>query len=129
MNMFTGKTTSELEAELRNLSATITIERNKVTDDQSRFQSITAELKRRNETGENGEVVPEPVEQLTELQLANKKLEDADRVIRTLSLKITEMEAEQARLVVEKVQAQFEKKEAEEQLALVRKYYKPADNA
>lgn len=121
------KSTEELEAELKNLSTSITTDSNKLTDDQSLFQSITIELKRRRETTDE-----QPTPTITPtgdeaLARENDRLRNENR---QLILKVISMETEQAKLVVEAEVAKAMQRETEEKLALVVKYIKqPAEKS
>jgi len=117
-----GKSTEELEAELKTLSASITTDSNKLTDDQSLFQSITVELKNRRETKDEQPtptIIPTGDEALAR---ENDRLRNENR---QLVLKVISMETEQAKLVVESEVAKAMQREAEEKLALVVKYLNP----
>lgn len=97
-------TTEELEAELKVLSERIAV-------DPLRFQQVRDELKRRRETKDE-----QPPMQVTTVESQQKV--DAD-LSRTLALKVTEMEGQQAKLVIEAEIAKAAQREAEERLALV----------
>lgn len=103
------RSTEDLEVELRQRSAAI--ERH-----QAQFQRVRAELKRRREAGDEQ---PAP---RTDEQLRQDNDNAGANLIKALSLKVTEMEAEQARLVVEAQQAKAAQRDAENQLALVVKH-------
>jgi hypothetical protein len=120
-----GKSTEELEAQLKQLSSSITADRDKLSDDQSLFQSISVELKNRREAKDEQ---PTPtVEPSKEEALANEnaRLREENR---QLVLKVISMESEQAKLVVAAEVAKAMQREAEEKLALVVKYIKNPSN-
>jgi hypothetical protein len=120
---FATKTNDELEVELKQLSTAIESGRAKVTDDQSMFQSISAELKQRREVSSESFLEMKPRLATREDQL----LADAEQLKtenKMFVLKITEMDGEQAKLVIEAQMARAAQREAEERLALVVKYNK-----
>ena len=113
------KSTVELEDRLKELSASITTDSMKLTDDQALFQSISVELKNRREAKDEQptpEVTPTKEEVLAR---ENACLREENR---QLVLKVISMESEQAKLVILAEVAKAEKREAEEKLALVVKY-------
>jgi hypothetical protein len=118
-----GKSTEDLEAELKALSNSITTDRNKLTDDQSLFQSISVELKNRRETKDEQPVPTILPSKEDVLMRENDRLRDENR---QLVLKVISMESEQAKLVVEAEVAKAGQRDTEEKLALVAKYLKPA---
>lgn len=99
-------TTEALEQELRDRSEAL-------SRHQVRFALVRDELKRRRETKDE-----QPPMQVTTVESQQKV--DAD-LNRTLTLKITEMEGQQAKLVVEAEIAKAAQREAEDRLALVAK--------
>jgi len=102
------RTTESLEGELKTLSQ-------RIAADPSRFQQVAEELRRRREVKDEQ---PAPVE-LTEEQQREKELAALYESNRLLTLKVTEMEGEQAKLVVEAELHRQQRVEAEEKLALV----------
>jgi hypothetical protein len=119
-----GKSTEDLEAELKALSNSITTDRNKLTDDQSLFQSISVELKNRRETKDEQPAPTILPSKEDVIARENDRLREENR---QLVLKVISMESEQAKLVVEAEVAKAGRRDAEEKLALVAKYLKPAD--
>lgn len=101
-------TLETLEAELKTLSA-------RIASDPIRFQQVRDELKRRHAAGGDQ---PVPVEMTAEQRRQNEELAFRESN-RLLVLKVTEMEAEQAKLVVEAEMHRQQRAEAEERLALV----------
>lgn len=98
--------TETLEAELKELS-------DRIAADPLRFQEIRKELARRHAAGDD-QPTPETAEQRTD------KTKQTDAALaNNLVLKITMMEAEQAKLVLEAEAAKDAKREAEERLAFV----------
>lgn len=124
MSGLATKTTEQLEAEMRALSTKLDETRLQIQEDQGYFLSIGAELKRRRESGEETFTVREPVGESAQAR-ENKLREEA----RMLTLKITSMEAEQAKLVVEAETAKAVAREANERLALVTKHQLPQGGA
>lgn len=114
-----GKNTEDLEAELKQLSNSITTDRNKLTDDQSLFQSITVELKNRRETKDEQPVPTITPTKEEALARENDRLREENR---QLVLKVISMESEQAKLVVEAEVAKALQREAEDRLSLVAKH-------
>lgn len=120
-----GKSTEELEAELKSLSSSITADRDKLTDNQALFQSISVELKNRREAKDEQPqptVIPSKEEALAN---ENARLREENR---QLVLKVISMESEQAKLVVAAEVAKAMQREAEDKLALVVKYIKNPSN-
>lgn len=116
------KATEDLEVELSALSASITADAEKLTDNRSLFQSIGAELKRRRETkDEQPAPTIRPASREEALERENSRLTDQNRV---LVLKVIEMESEQAKLVVEAEIAKAATREAQERLAMIAKVFK-----
>lgn len=97
-------TTEALEQELKDRSEAL-------SRHQARFTQVRDELKRRRETKDE-----QPPMQVTTVE--SKQKADAD-LSRTLALKVTEMEGQQAKLVVEAEIAKAAQREAEERLALI----------
>lgn len=97
-------TTEALEQELKDRSEAL-------SRHQARFAQVRDELKRRREMKDE-----QPPMQVTTVESQQKA--DAD-LIRTITLKVTEMEGQQAKLVVEVEIAKAAQREAEERLALV----------
>jgi len=116
-------TTEELEAELRELSRSITTDANKLTDDKSYFETISAELRNRRKAKDERSAQPTP-------KLVTEKSIEVDIEARqanlssNLTLKLIAMEAEQARLVIEIEAHKFARQEAEDRLALIAKIFK-----
>lgn len=102
--------TEELEAELKRCSETI-------ENHQFRFHQVREELKRRREASDE-----QPVP-LTKEQQAMRNAELQAKLDNNLVLKITAMETEQAKLVIEAETAKAAQREAEGRLALVVKMY------
>lgn len=103
-----GETTGALEDQLKVLSA-------RIASDPLRFDEIRAELAFRRRTKDD-----QPAPRL--ITVEGSKREDQDKAARTneaLMLKITVMEAEQAKLVIEAELAKAAQREAEERLAIV----------
>jgi hypothetical protein len=101
--------TEKLETELKELST-------RIAADPLRFQQVRDELKRRREIKDE-QPPPETTEQASERTRSyEQKLSD------NLALKVTMMEAEQAKLVVELEIAREAQRVAEERLALVVKH-------
>ncbi len=97
-------TTEALEQELKDRSEAL-------SRHQARFAQVRDELKRRRETKDE-----QPPMQVTTVESQQKA--DAD-LNQALALKVTEMEGQQAKLVVEAEIAKAAQREAEERLALV----------
>lgn len=114
-----GKNTEDLEAELKQLSNSITTDRGKLTDDQALFQSISVELKNRRETKDEQPVPATPPTKEEALARENDRLREENR---QLVLKVISMESEQAKLVVEAEVAKALQRETEDRLALVVKH-------
>ena len=117
------KSTDALEAELAALSNKITNAANQLTDDKSLFETIRVELK--NRRAEKDEQPPPDIRPATREAALELKNEHLSRENKVLILKITEMESEQAKLVIEIQLANFARQQAEERLALVAKHIKP----
>lgn len=98
--------TEQLEAELKELST-------RIAADPLRFQQVREELVRRHAAG-NDQPAPE-----TEEQRLAKETEASTALQNNLILKITAMEAEQAKLVVEAEIFKHQRDEAENRLALL----------
>ncbi len=109
-----GQQTEELEAELKRCSEMI-------ENHQFRFHRVREELKRRREAGDE-----QPVP-LTKEQQAMRNTELQAKLDNNLILKITAMETEQAKLVIEAETAKAAQREAESRLALVVKLYVERD--
>ena len=124
MNTIPITPTEDLEAELAQLSTSITDDALKLSDSKARFNSISAELNNRRTAKPDDQPQPTPVTWEQALTTENQRLESLNR---TLSLKITEMESEQGRLVVEAMIARDEKRVLEERLVLVSKLIKNQD--
>lgn len=115
------KSTDDLEADLSGLAAGIAAGAERLADSQSLFQSISAELKRRIDAKDERSAQPARLPLTKELAAAL----DADKsrdYNNQLTTKLIEMEAEQARLVVEAEVAKMGQRVAEEKLALVVKH-------
>jgi hypothetical protein len=116
-------TTEELEAELRELSRSITTDANKLTDDKSYFETVSVELRNRRKAKDERSAQPTP-------KLVTEKSIEVDIEARqanlssNLTLKLIAMEAEQARLVIEIEAHKFARQEAEDRLALIAKIFK-----
>jgi hypothetical protein len=100
------RATESLETELQELSG-------RIAADPPRFQEVRAELKRRRETRDEQ---PPPD---TAAQQAERTRSYEQKLGENLALKVTMMEAEQAKLVVELEIAKATQRDAEERLALV----------
>ncbi len=103
------RATGSLETELKELS-------DRIAADPLRFQQVRDELRRRRAAED---------EQPTPLTAEQKRAVDAESAAnldKNLILKITAMEAEQARLVIEASMAKMAQRDAEERLELVVKH-------
>lgn len=107
-------TTEELEKEFSTLSEAIEANR-------QRFDVIRAELKsRRTVKDEQPPPVVRPASVEDALRAENERFAEENRL---LILKVIEMEAEQAKFIVEAEVAKANQREADARLALVTKYY------
>lgn len=112
--------TTALETELAQLSASI----NTLEETRVRYQDVRDELKNRREKNMRNVDYQPPPTFTTEVERREESLDELRRTTHQLELKITMMEAEQAKLAVEVEHYKFVAREAEERLALVRKHYK-----
>lgn len=101
--------TEKLEAELKSISEQLEV-------GKFRFHQVRQELSRRR-AAKDDQPAPLTDDERNELNKAN-----ADAVDRNLVLKITSMELEQARLVIEAETAKADAQEARDRLALVCKH-------
>lgn len=109
---FEGVMTDKLELELKTLSE-------RIASDPVRFHEVREELARRR-TVKDEQPAPKTTDE------ARQDKEEMDKkTYQALLLKVTAMEAEQAKLAVEAEVAKAAQREAEARLALITKHVKP----
>lgn len=112
--------TELLEQELKELSE-------RLTKDQFRFAQVRDTLKGRRELATRDKVDDQPAPKLmTSEQRLQELLDEAHKEIRTFTIKVIAMEAEQGKLVVEAEAAKYDARVAQDKLMLVSKSMKSA---